>query len=121
MTAAFASLLPNVSQSDHSPNEWTGFRRSRQSGDEVVGLTRAFLFAGTPSVLASLWSVYSEATKDLMVAFYGYLEQGLDKAEALRAAQRDVRKTHPHPAFWTAFNLIGDWRWKRQLLPGQQG
>jgi CHAT domain-containing protein len=80
------------------------------SGDEVVGLTRAFLYAGTPSVLASLWSVYSEATKDLMVAFYGYLDRGLDKAEALQAAQRDARKLYPHPVFWAAFNLIGDWR-----------
>jgi CHAT domain-containing protein len=80
------------------------------SGDEIVGLTRAFLYAGTPSVLASLWSVYPEATKDLMVAFYGYLDQGLDKAEALRQAQRDVRKLYPHPAFWAAFNLVGDWK-----------
>jgi CHAT domain-containing protein/tetratricopeptide (TPR) repeat protein len=80
------------------------------SGDEIVGLTRAFLYAGTPSVLASLWSVYSEATKDLMVAFYGYLNQGMDKAEALRQAQRDVRRLYPHPAFWAAFNLVGDWR-----------
>jgi CHAT domain-containing protein len=80
------------------------------SGDEIVGLTRAFLYAGTPSVLSSLWSVYSEATKDLMVAFYGYLDQGLDKAGALRQAQRDVRKLYPHPAFWAAFNLVGDWK-----------
>jgi CHAT domain-containing protein/Flp pilus assembly protein TadD len=80
------------------------------SGDEIVGLTRAFLYAGAPSVLASLWSVYSEATKDLMVAFYGYLDQGLDKAEALRQAQRDVRKLYPHPVFWAAFSLVGDWR-----------
>jgi len=80
------------------------------SGDEIVGLTRAFLHAGTPSVLSSLWSVYSDATKDLMVAFYEYLNQGMDKAEALRQAQRDVRRLYPHPAFWAAFNLIGDWR-----------
>jgi CHAT domain-containing protein len=80
------------------------------SGDEIVGLTRAFLYAGTPSVLASLWSVYSEATKDLMVAFYGYLDQGMDKAVALRQAQQDVRRLYPHPVFWAAFNLVGDWR-----------
>jgi CHAT domain-containing protein len=80
------------------------------SGDEIVGLTRAFLYAGTPSVLSSLWSVYSDATKDLMVAFYEYLDQGLDKAEALQAAQRDVRKLYPHPVFWAAFNLVGDWK-----------
>jgi len=80
------------------------------SGDEIVGLTRAFLYAGTPSVLSSLWSVYSDATKDLMVAFYGYQNQGLDKAEALQAAQRDVRKQYPHPVFWAAFNLVGDWK-----------
>jgi CHAT domain-containing protein len=81
------------------------------SGDEIVGLTRAFLYAGTPSVLSSLWSVYPEATKDLMVALYGYLDQGrLDKAEALQAAQRHVKKLYPHPVFWAAFNLVGDWK-----------
>jgi len=80
------------------------------AGDEIVGLTRAFLYAGTPSVLSSLWRVVSETTAPLMVAFYGYLQQGLDKAEALRQAQLDVMATYPHPRYWAAFELVGDWK-----------
>ena len=80
------------------------------SGDEIVGLTRALLYAGTPSVLSSLWNVVSETTEPLMVAFYGYLQEGLSKAEALRQAQVDVMGSYPHPRYWAAFCLVGDWR-----------
>jgi CHAT domain-containing protein/tetratricopeptide (TPR) repeat protein len=80
------------------------------TGDEIVGLTRAFLYAGTPSVLSSSWSVVSVTTEPLMVAFYGYLEAGLSKAEALRQAQLDVMASYPHPRYWAAFELVGDWR-----------
>jgi len=80
------------------------------AGDEIVGLTRAFLYAGTPSVLSTLWRVVSETTEPLMVAFYTYLQQGLDKAEALRQAQLDVMAMYPHPRYWAAFCLVGDWR-----------
>jgi len=83
---------------------------SLTAGDEIVGLTRAFLYAGTPSVLSSLWQVVSETTEPLMVAFYGYLQQGFDKAEALRQAQLDVMASYPHPRYWAAFELVGDWR-----------
>jgi len=80
------------------------------AGDEIVGLTRAFLYAGTPSVLSSLWSVVSETTEPLMVAFYGYLKTSLSKADALRQAQLDVMASYPHPRYWAAFELVGDWR-----------
>ena len=60
-------------------------------GDELIGLTRAFIYAGTPSVLVSLWSVDEVSTGLLMTAFYRGLRAGLTKAEALRAAQREVR------------------------------
>ncbi|MBU0595922.1 CHAT domain-containing protein [Candidatus Bipolaricaulota bacterium] len=80
------------------------------AGDEIVGLTRAFIFAGTASVLSSLWRVVSETTEPLMVAFYGYLADGLDKANALQRAQRDVMASYPHPRYWAAFELVGDWR-----------
>ena len=80
------------------------------SGDEIVGLTRAFLYAGTPSVVSSLWQVVSETTEPLMVAFYGYLQEGLGKAEALRQAQLDVMGRYRHPRYWAAFELVGDWR-----------
>ena len=80
------------------------------AGDEVVGLTRAFISAGASSVLSSLWSVPSGSTAALMVAFYGHLNDGLNKAEALRQAQMDVKEVYPHPWYWAAFNLMGDWR-----------
>jgi CHAT domain-containing protein/tetratricopeptide (TPR) repeat protein len=77
-------------------------------GDDIVGLSRAFIYAGSPSVIASLWSVDDEATRALMVLFYSHLRQGLSKAEALRAAQMDMRQKYPHPYYWAGFVLTGD-------------
>jgi CHAT domain-containing protein len=56
-------------------------------GDEVVGLTRAFIFAGTPSVIATLWSVDDRATGLLMEQFYTHMRAGAGKAAALQKAQ----------------------------------
>ena len=78
------------------------------AGDEIVGLNRAFLYAGTPSVVASLWSVDDAATAQLMERFHTYLRAGLGKAEALRQAQIEVRAEYPHPYFWSAFVVTGD-------------
>jgi CHAT domain-containing protein len=78
------------------------------AGDEVVGLNRAFLFAGTPTVVASLWAVDDEATALLMKQFYTYLREGMNKGQALRQAQSDVRGKYPHPYYWAAFVLTGD-------------
>ena len=77
-------------------------------GDEVVALNRAFLYAGTPSVMATLWMVDDRATGMLMEQFYTHLRSGASKAEALRQAQREVRQEYPHPYFWAAFTLTGD-------------
>jgi len=77
-------------------------------GDEIVALNRAFLYAGTPSVIASLWSVDDEASGLLMQQFYTYLRAGKSKSEALRLAQKDVRVNKPHPYYWAAFVLTGD-------------
>jgi len=81
-------------------------------GDEVAGLTRAFIAAGAASVVSSLWSVPSEATTALMVSLYTHLKEGMSKAEALRAAQIEVMNTTgwTQPWYWAAFNLVGDWR-----------
>ena len=81
-------------------------------GDEVAGLTRAFITAGAASVVSSLWSVLSEATTALMVNLYTHLEEGMSKAEALRAAQLEVMNTIgcTQPWYWAAFNLMGNWR-----------
>jgi len=80
----------------------------RSRNDDIVGLTRAFIYAGSPSVIASLWSVDDEATRALMVSFYTHLKNGLGKAEALRAAQMDVRQKYPNPYYWAGFVLTGD-------------
>jgi CHAT domain-containing protein len=76
------------------------------SGDDVVGLTRGFLYAGTRSIVASLWSVDDQATAALMQAFYSNLAS-MNKREALRQAQIKTRVTFPHPFYWAAFQLTG--------------
>jgi CHAT domain-containing protein/tetratricopeptide (TPR) repeat protein len=80
-------------------------------GDEVIGLARGFIFAGTPSLIASLWTVDDLATAITVKRFYRYLKAGASKAQALREAQRFVRDHHNrHPAYWASFGLTGDWR-----------
>jgi CHAT domain-containing protein len=76
------------------------------NGDDVVGLTRGFLFAGSRSIVASLWSVDDRATATLMKAFYDNLATH-PKREALRRAQASARQEFPHPFFWAAFQLTG--------------
>jgi CHAT domain-containing protein/uncharacterized protein HemY len=77
-------------------------------GDEVVGLNRAFLYAGTPGVIATLWSVQDDTTALLMERFYTHLRSGIAPAQALRQAQIEVRAKYPHPFYWAAFVLTGD-------------
>ena len=76
------------------------------NGDDVVGLTRGFLYAGSRSIVASLWSVDDQSTATLMKAFYENLSNQ-NKQEALRLAQLKTRKTFPHPFYWAAFQLTG--------------
>jgi CHAT domain-containing protein/Tfp pilus assembly protein PilF len=77
-------------------------------GDEIIGLSRAFIYAGTPTIITSLWSVDDQATSILMTSFYTHLKQGMGKAEALRTAQAETRAKFPHPYYWAAFVLTGD-------------
>lgn len=76
------------------------------SGDDVVGFTRGFLYAGSRSIIASLWSVDDKATAELMKMFYDNLSR-TTKQEALRQAQIKARASFPHPFFWAAFQLTG--------------
>lgn len=80
----------------------------RSQGDDIIGLNRAFIYAGSPTVIASLWSVPDKETGELMIVFFKYLKEGKSKAEALQAAQREVRTKYPHPYYWAAFVLTGD-------------
>lgn len=79
------------------------------SGEGVVGLMRAFLYAGSRSVLVSLWRVEDESTAVLMGTFYQHVAQGLPFPEALRRAKQELR-THrsgrfSHPFYWAPFVL----------------
>lgn len=80
------------------------------TGDDVVGLTRGFLYAGAANVVASLWQVDDDATTLLMRNFYSRLDAGRPKRHALREAQLETRKTYPHPFFWAAFFVTGNGR-----------
>ncbi len=82
-------------------------------GEGVVGLTRAFMYAGSPAVVASLWTVPDRSTAELMREFYrGMLMDNLRPAAALRRAQialwKDSRWTRPY--YWAAFTLQGEWK-----------
>ncbi len=82
-------------------------------GEGLVGLTRAFMYAGVPRVVASLWKVPDQATTELMQKFYrGILQQGLQPAAALRAAQfsmwKEPRRSAPY--YWAGFTLQGEWK-----------
>lgn len=108
----------------------TGLGADR-GGEGLVGLSRAFLFAGARGVLASLWPVADEGTALFMGRLYAYLSRGMSRAEALRQTQLDF--LHPgrkpggkglapfaeqnhsgfastHPFHWAGFSLTGDWR-----------
>lgn len=76
------------------------------TGDDVVGFTRGFLYAGARSLISSLWQVDDEATRDLMVNFYTNLSS-MSKDEALRLAQLKTKKQYPHPYYWASFLLTG--------------
>ena len=81
---------------------------TQSRGDDIVGLNRAFIFAGASTVTASLWTVDDEATGFLMRSFYTHLKRGMSKAEALRTAQSETRRQYPNPYYWAAFVLTGD-------------
>ena len=94
-----------------------------QGGEGLIGLTRAFQYAGARSVIASLWRVEDRATAELMERFYRHLRGGSSKDEALRAAQLELirppagsettqtlAEEWAEPYYWAAFQVIGDWR-----------
>jgi CHAT domain-containing protein len=84
-------------------------------GDEIVGLTRALLYAGASSAILTLWRVYSDATLDWMVDFYGRVwgADGTKRAEestAFQEATLALMARDPDVVAWAPFVLIGDWR-----------
>jgi CHAT domain-containing protein len=90
----------------------TGLGKERR-GEGVMGLTRAFMYAGAPTVGVSLWSVADKSTADLMTDFYKRLlsTEGTTSSSALRGAQLAMisGKKYSAPFFWAPFVLVGDW------------
>ncbi|WP_354624211.1 CHAT domain-containing protein [Psychromonas sp. MME2] len=78
------------------------------NGDDVVGFTRGFLYAGTNSIISSLWKVDDHATSQLMQNFYSNLTETPDKRLALKQAQLAIKADYNrHPYYWAAFQLTG--------------
>lgn len=84
----------------------------------ILGLAGTAVRAGVESTLASLWSIPDESTRVFVDLFYGFLEQGMNKAEALRATQlelilaennSEINDDYNHPFYWSAFISIGNW------------
>ena len=77
-------------------------------GEGVFGLRRVFAISGADTLIMSLWKVPDEQTKELMVDFYARVLIGVDRVEALRSAQLEIRRHYPHPYFWGAFTCQGN-------------
>ena len=85
-------------------------RGQEVKGEGLIGLTRAFQYAGARSIVASQWKVADRSTAALMVAFHHSLRQGLPKDEALRRAMAHLRQRRAtsDPYYWAPFILVGD-------------
>lgn len=85
-------------------------RGKEVTGEGLVGLSRAFFYAGVPSLVVSLWNVTDNSTPDLMRDFYQDLDRLHDKARALQSAKRAMisRGTYSHPSYWAPFILVGE-------------
>ena len=84
------------------------------NGEGILGLTRAFFYAGSRNVVVSLWNVNDSATATLMESFYRGLNKGLPKNEAMRQARltliHSTQAAWQHPYFWAAFVIEGEGR-----------
>ena len=77
------------------------------TGAEITGLNRSFLYAGSPSVIATLWSVDDKATALFMETFYRHLQKNEGMADCLRAAQDQMIRQGYAPYYWAPFVLTG--------------
>lgn len=84
--------------------------RGQISGDGVLGISRSFISAGTPSLVVSLWAIPDDSTAALMTYFYENLQTQPNKAIALRQAMLSTMKNYPYPQDWAAFTLVGEAR-----------
>jgi CHAT domain-containing protein len=82
-----------------------------KNGEGVYGLRRAFMLAGTETLVMSLWAVSDYVTREMMTSYYRNLKQGQGRGEALRQVQLDMlkRKEREHPFYWASFIQSGEW------------
>jgi CHAT domain-containing protein len=81
----------------------------RLTGEGVMGMGRAFQYAGAGSVLMSLWSVSEVTSVKLVQNFFKHLEAGKSKPAALRPARLEIRdEGYDYPYFWAPFILVGE-------------
>ena len=81
-----------------------------ESAEGVLGLPRAFFYAGARSTISSLWKIDDKSTSEIMPQFYRYLTAGNNKARSLRLAKLNMLKSRfSHPFYWAAFVLNGDY------------
>jgi CHAT domain-containing protein len=82
-----------------------------RNGEGVYGLRRAFMLAGTESLVMTLWPVSDQVTRELMNVYYAGLKSGRGRGEALRHVQLSMlrRKDRHHPFYWAGFIQSGEW------------
>jgi len=88
-------------------------RGNEIKGEGLMGLTRAFMYSGTPAVSVTLWSIESESAKELDVGMYRYLSRKPGRAEALREIKLAMLHgqkgdEYRHPFYWAPLVVFGD-------------
>ena len=79
---------------------------TRYRGEELVGLARGFFYSGVESILASLWDIEDQSSKDFLVCFFqSTFESGGDKKDGFRKAYQTMKKKYGHPFFYSGFTL----------------
>lgn len=83
-----------------------------RTGEGVMSMARAFLYAGCPSIMMTLWEVEDKSSAEIVLNFYQYLFKGYSKPESLRLSKLDyLEKADPlksHPYFWMGYIVVGD-------------
>ncbi|NGP77929.1 CHAT domain-containing protein [Balneolaceae bacterium YR4-1] len=81
-----------------------------RTGEGIIGLSRAFQYAGADNLLVSLWSVEDRSTARLMISFYKQLQEGVKPSIALQLAKQDLVESYSyaHPGYWSPFIFIGN-------------
>ena len=76
-------------------------------GDELLGLVRGLLYAGSQAVLVTLWDVNDQSTAEFMEIFYQALGSGRNKAQNVQQAMAEIRRRYRHPYYWAPFVVVG--------------